>query len=74
VTEEEMTIESARSMMEHGIESPRRTDLIWKIRSFMRQFGLGDRSAAELISALESAGLKVDHAAVSTLPNPGEAK
>jgi len=61
VTEEEMTIEAARSMMEHGIESPRRTDLIWKIKVFMSLFGLGGRSPAELISALEAAGLKIVH-------------
>jgi len=61
VTEEEMTIEAARSMMEHGIESPRRTDLIWKIKVFMSLFGLGGRSPAELIDALKFAGLKIVH-------------
>ena len=61
MTEEEMTIEAARSMMEHGIESPRRTDLIWKIKVFMNLFGLGGRSPAELIDALKVAGLKIVH-------------
>jgi hypothetical protein len=61
MTEEELTIEAARSMMEHGIDSPQRTDLIYKIRLFMRMFGLGDRSASDLIKALDVAGLKVVH-------------
>lgn len=61
MTEEEMTIEAARSMMEHGIDSPRRTDLIWKIRFFMNLFGLGERSPADLIDALNVAGLKIVH-------------
>jgi hypothetical protein len=61
VTEEEMTIEAARSMMEHGIASPRRTDLIWKIRSFMAAFGLGDRTPASFLDALKASGLKVTH-------------
>lgn len=61
MTEEEMTIEAARSMMDHGIESPRRTDLIWKIKSFMNLFGLGDRTPNELIKALDVVELKVVH-------------
>jgi len=58
---EKMVAEAARSMMEHGIDSPRRTDLIWKIRSFMPSFGIGHRTPAELINALEAAGLKLTH-------------
>lgn len=64
MSEEEMTIEAARSMMEHGIDSPRRTDLIWKIKVFMNGFDLGHRSPGELISALKAAGLKITHDAV----------
>lgn len=56
-----MTIETARSTMEHGIDSPRRTDMIWKIKVFMRGFDLGHRSPAELIDALAHAGLKIGH-------------
>ncbi len=56
-----MTIEAARSMMEHGIDSPRRTDLIWKIRSFMAAFGLGERTPASFLNALKANGLKVIH-------------
>ena len=61
MTEDEMTTEAARSMMEHGIDSPRRTDLIWKIRAFMVSFGLEGRTPASLIDALKSSGLKVTH-------------
>jgi hypothetical protein len=61
MTREEMTTEAARSMMEHGIDSPRRTDLIWKIRTFMVSFGLGDRSPASLIDGLKASGLKIVH-------------
>lgn len=61
VTEKEMTIETARSTMEHGIDSPRRIDLIWKIKVFMRGFDLGHRSPAELIDAMKAAGLKIAH-------------
>lgn len=61
MTEEEMTIEFARSMRKHGFASPRRTDLVWKIRLFMRQFGVGDRSPKDLIKALDAAGLKIVH-------------
>ena len=57
-----MTKEAARSMIEHGFASPRRTDLIFKIRTFMPLFGLGDRSPIDLIMALDAAGLKIDHA------------
>jgi hypothetical protein len=61
VTKEEMIIETARSTMEHGVSSPRRTDLIWKIRSFMVAFGLEDRSPGELLDSLKAHGLEVDH-------------
>jgi hypothetical protein len=66
MTEEEMTIEAARSMQEHGIESPRRTDLIWKIRVFMNAFDLGGRTPAQLLGALKAAGLKITHDDVGT--------
>ena len=66
MTEEEMIIETVRSTMEHGIESPRRTDMIWKIKVFMRCFGVGDRSPAHLLSALEVAGLKLVHTDAGT--------
>ena len=68
MTEEEITVEAARSMMEHGTASPRRTDLIWKIRTFMYLFGLGDRSPNDLIKALDVAGLKVVHGDVGSPP------
>jgi hypothetical protein len=45
---------------------------IGKVRQFMRDFGLGDRSPAELESALESAGLLLIQRSM-TLPN-GEHK
>jgi hypothetical protein len=61
MTKEEMTTEAARSMMEHGIESPRRTDLIWKIKVFMNGFDLGHRSPGDLIDAMKAAGLKITH-------------
>lgn len=48
MTEEEMTKEAAKSMMKHGFNSPQRTDLIWKIKTFMRLFGLGERSPKDL--------------------------
>lgn len=66
MTEEEMTLEAGLSMMEHGIDGPRRTDLIWKIKVFMNLFGLGDRSPNDLIKALDAAGLKAIHGAGST--------
>jgi hypothetical protein len=66
MTEEQMTLEAGLSMMEHGIDSPRRTDLIWKIKVFMNLFGLGDRSPNDLIKALDVAGLKVVHGDVGT--------
>ena len=65
MTEEEMTIEAARSMMEHGIDSPRRTDLIWKVREFMRQFELGHRSPSEFFQALKDEGLEVHKSSLS---------
>jgi hypothetical protein len=66
MNEEEMTIEAAKSMMEHGIDGPRRTDLIWKIKVFMRLFGLGDRTPNDLIKALDCAGLKLVHGQTDT--------
>lgn len=66
MTEEEMTIEAARSMMEHGIDSPRRTDMIWKIKVFMRLFDLGHRSPNDLIKAMDCAGLRIVHAPISS--------
>ena len=65
MTEEEMIIEATRSMMENGLDSPRRTDLIWKIRSFMVMFALGDRTPGDLIKAMDAAGLKIEHAQTS---------
>jgi hypothetical protein len=70
MTEEEMTTEAARSMMEHGISSPRRTDLIWKIRSFMASFGLGDRTPASFLDALKANGMKVVHDDVKDVSKP----
>ncbi len=61
MTKEEMIEEAAGFLMEHGFACPNRTDLIFKIRSFMRAFGVGDRAPIDLINALGTAGLKIVH-------------